>query len=144
VRDYSVLVLTTEEPRKLAVYELPPRGEVFVREASIILASSVMELPPAADGKTSAVFDAGKIRFPLVIRARKQGDFFIPAGFGKKTKIQDFFVNNKIPRDERDVVPLVCSGDNVMWIYGYRIDQRFLPDNHTREYLVIASRSAKK
>jgi tRNA(Ile)-lysidine synthase len=103
-----------------------------------------MELAPAADGKTSAVFDAGKIRFPLVIRARKQGDFFFPAGFGKKTKIQDFFVNNKLPRDERDVVPLICSGNDIMWVFGYRTDQRFLPDNHTREYLAIASRTAKK
>ena len=55
----------------------------------------------------------------LSLRARRPGDYFTPAGMksGRK-KMQDYFVDQKIPKDRRDQEPLVCAGAEVVWIIG--------------------------
>ena len=47
-------------------------------------------------------------------------------------KLQDFFVNVKVPRTERARVPLVLSGDEIIWVVGYRINERFKVRSKTR------------
>jgi tRNA(Ile)-lysidine synthase len=42
-----------------------------------------------------------------------------------RAKLQDFFVNAKVPRAQRDRVPLVLSGDDIIWVVGYRISESF-------------------
>jgi tRNA(Ile)-lysidine synthase len=46
-------------------------------------------------------------------------------------------VDAKIPRRRRDIVPLLCSGTEVLWIMGMRIDQRFLAQADTKRRLVV-------
>ena len=69
------------------------------------------------------------------MRPRKNGDFFYPSGFGKRKKLQDFFVDEKVPRDERDRVPLIISGDDIIWVVGYRGDERFKVSEGTKKIL---------
>lgn len=58
----------------------------------------------------------------LVIRPRRAGDVFAPLGMGGQTiKVQDFYTNVKIPRRARTQWPLVCAGQQVVWVAGYRI-----------------------
>ena len=83
------------------------------------------------------MIDADRIKLPLVVRARKSGDFFYPAGFGKKKKLQDYFVDEKIPRDERDSIPIVLSGNDVVWIAGYRADERFKVTDETKNIVML-------
>jgi len=80
----------------------------------------------------SALFDTAKLAFPLVARARQDGDFFYPHGFGKRKKLQDFFVDEKVPRDERNRVPLITSGQDIVWVVGYRGDERFKVTEETK------------
>jgi tRNA(Ile)-lysidine synthase len=56
-------------------------------------------------------------------------------GFGGTRKVQDLFVDLKVPRDERDSVPIVTSGDDIVWIAGYRADDRFKVSKHTKKFL---------
>jgi tRNA(Ile)-lysidine synthase len=58
-------------------------------------------------------------------------------GLGKKKKLQDFFVDNKIPRDKRDIIPVLVSGEDIIWIVGYRMDERFKAGKDTRRFLII-------
>jgi tRNA(Ile)-lysidine synthase len=88
-----------------------------------------------ADGKNEVLFDAAAVRFPLKIRPRFEGDFFYPAGFGKRKKLQDFFVDEKVPRDERDRVPIVLSENDIIWVAGYRADERFKVTGKTENIL---------
>ena len=81
------------------------------------------------------MFDAAGLSFPLKIRPRKPGDYFYPRGLGKKKKIQDFFVDEKVPRDERNRVPIVLSGRDIIWIAGYRADDRFSVTGETEKFL---------
>lgn len=143
IRRYSLLILTTEKPRKLGDYTLMPDQELHLEEASLVLRVSEIPQPQTTDGRRSAVFDVTKLQFPLTVRKRRPGDFFLPSGFGKRRKIQDFFVDEKIPKDERDTIPLICSDQEIVWIVGYRTDDRFLPDGKTKKFLLISSHPAR-
>jgi len=126
VKEYSLIVITSEAPIKISEYELQPPCKVVIRGAgAVIEALFEEESRVPGDGKSSVLLDAGVLDFPLKIRPRANGDFFFPSGFGKKKKLQDFFVDEKVPRDDRDKIPIVLSGNDIVWIAGYRADERF-------------------
>ncbi len=84
-----------------------------------------------------AALDAEKTTLPLIIRKRLPGDFFYPIGFGKRKKLQDYFVNEKIPRDDRDGIPIVISNNDIVWIAGHRADERFKITENTKKFLKL-------
>lgn len=145
IKGYSTLILTSELPVKLGTYSLEVPGEVILREAGILIKSSIEEQSAErkAQEKSVAIFDADKVKAPLTIRSRKDGDFFYPSGFGKKKKLQDFFVNEKVPRDERDKVPIVLSGEEIIWIAGYRGDERFNITSDTKKIVLLEIKAAR-
>lgn len=60
----------------------------------------------------------------LSLRTRRPGDRFQPWGMSHEKKLQDFFVDEKVPRAERDAVPLICTPDGrIAWVVGYRVAQ---------------------
>src|SRR5207253_8076018 len=62
----------------------------------------------------------------LIVRSRQPGDWFCPIGMaGRRKKLQDFFVDQKVPRRRRDQVPLVVAPGGIVWVGGYRGDERF-------------------
>jgi tRNA(Ile)-lysidine synthetase-like protein len=76
-------------------------------------------------GGGEAWLDAGACGARLWLRTRRPGDSFQPLGMAGHKKVQDFFVDEKIPHGERDRVPLVISPRGIVWIVGYRPDERF-------------------
>jgi len=139
IKGYSTLVLTSEPPVILNTYNLIIPGETILKEAGVLINASLSELP-VESGDTAlktdaALFDADKLVFPLTARPRKDGDFFYPLGFGKRKKIQDFFVDEKVPRDERDRIPLITSAGEIIWVLGYREDDRFRVTDRTKMVL---------
>jgi tRNA(Ile)-lysidine synthase len=72
-----------------------------------------------------ACFDAARIEYPLIVRNFLPGDRFVPLGMTGHKKVKDFFVDRKIPSDTRKRLPLLCSGKDLIWICGLRIDNRF-------------------
>ncbi len=88
-----------------------------------------------------ALFDYDKIGPVLTLRNRRPGDRFCPAGMGGRSKkIQDYFVDEKVPRRKRDLVPLLCSADDILWVVGMRTDERFLAGTETKRLLTITVR----
>ena len=72
----------------------------------------------------------------LLIRPRGAGDFFCPLGMGGQTaKIKDFYTNVKMPRRARLHWPLVCAGEQIVWVPGYRIGHPFRITEKTRQLL---------
>ena len=62
---------------------------------------------------------------PLHLRAWRAGDRFRPLGLRGQKKLQDFFVDAKIPREERERVPLLVAGERIAWVVGHRIAEEF-------------------
>ncbi len=141
IKGYSTLIITSESPAKLNNYYInESTGEIVLREASIVIRSSLInreEIGGFVNTKDVAFIDADKIRYPMLIRSRENGDFFYPIGFGRRKKIQDYFVDEKIHRDERDLVPLLTSENNIVWVVGHRLDDRYKVDKETKRVLKL-------
>lgn len=136
IRGYSILEITADKPLTLSEYEIEPPCEIMLKELDVVLKAAFDdEGRDPGDGISSVLLDAGRMTFPLRVRARASGDFFYPLGFGKKKKLQDFFVDEKIPRDARDKVPIVVSGNDIIWVAGHRADERFKVTEGTEKHL---------
>ena len=142
IKEYALFVITSELPVKIAGYELNPPGEINIKEANVLIKAVFEEdNRDLGDGRSSVLLDAGKMNVPLIIRPRNYGDFFFPLGFGKKKKLQDFFVDEKVPRNKRDSIPIIVSGNDIVWVAGYRADERFKVTEKTEKLLrLIISR----
>jgi len=84
-----------------------------------------------------ALFDFDKLEPPLYLRTREKGDRFHPLGMKGSKKVKDYFIDLKIPLERRERIPLLMDKDKVVWIVGYRIDQRFKVDKDTRAILKV-------
>lgn len=81
------------------------------------------------------VLDGERLNGTLTLRGRQNGDRFWPAGGVGSKRLQDFFVDNKLPRTLRDRWPLVTCGDDLVWIVGLRADERFVQRTTTRNHI---------
>ncbi len=79
--------------------------------------------PPESLGPLDQAFDASACAGPLVIRARRPGDRFHPLGSPGVRKVSDFLIDRKVPRAQRDRVPILACGDRVLWVVGHRIEE---------------------
>jgi tRNA(Ile)-lysidine synthase len=68
--------------------------------------------------------DLRKTGTELFVRPRHAGDRFQPLGMGVPKKLYEFMVDAKIPRSWRDSIPIVCSPQQIIWVLGWRIDDR--------------------
>ena len=84
-----------------------------------------------------ALLDADKIKFPLIIRNREDGDFFYPLGMSGKKKLSDFFIDLKLNQFEKENTWLLISGDNIIWVIDQRIDNRYKVTSKTKRILKI-------
>ena len=76
--------------------------------------------------------DASKLQFPLQLRHWQEGDTFIPYGMNGNKKVSDFFIDKKFSILEKEKTWLLVSGNEIVWIVGHRIDNRFRVTNETK------------
>jgi len=88
-------------------------------------------------GKQSykAYFDFNKTGENLVVRGRQPGDRFQPLGISQPKKLGEFMIDNKIPHAWRQRIPIVCSPEQILWVVGWRIDERVKVTEDTRQIL---------
>jgi tRNA(Ile)-lysidine synthase len=92
---------------------------------------------PDSRDHLEARLDYDRIAEPLYVRNRRQGDRFEPLGLGGTKKLQDFFTDAKIPREERDRLPLICDQAGILWVVGWRISERCRVTSRTSRTLQI-------
>lgn len=118
---------------------LPVRlpGRTVVKEWGLKVAAEEVPLGKIEAGDFTAVLDFDLLGGEVFIRSRMSGDRFRPLGMVGEKKLQDFFVDEKVPRYERDAVPLlVCDGE-IAWVVGHRIGDRFKLTDETRRAIRI-------
>lgn len=90
------------------------------------------------DVKDDKIFvDKETLKFPLVVRKWKNGDYFYPVGMQGKKKLSKFFKDEKYSLLEKESQWLLCSEDEVIWIIGKRADRRFLATLTSKEIVEI-------
>lgn len=103
--------------------------------------SQARELPQK--GYTKWIdYDIMKCR--LSVRTRRSGDTLAVAGAGGRQKLKEYFINEKIPRDERDKMLLIADGDRIVWIPGKRLSEDFKIGSNTKRILEIKITEERK
>lgn len=85
----------------------------------------------------TACLDRDKLHFPLLLRKWKSGDKFIPLGMKGFQKLSDFFTNRKISKPQKEKIRVLLSGEDIVWVVNYRIDERFKIGLHTKNAYII-------
>lgn len=84
-----------------------------------------------------AYLDYDKIKFPVRVRRWEKGDKFYPLGMMKEKKLHDFFIDCKIPRRLRKMVPVFLDREKIIWVGKYRIDDRVKMSSSTCKVLYL-------
>ncbi|MEJ2068730.1 MAG: tRNA lysidine(34) synthetase TilS, partial [Deltaproteobacteria bacterium] len=89
------------------------------------------------DDENTACLDADRVQYPLIIRNFRPGDRFVPLGMKGHRKIKDLFIDLKVPSETRALTPLLTSRDNIVWVCGYRVDDRYKVTDDTKKVLKV-------
>jgi tRNA(Ile)-lysidine synthase len=144
-RSYKKLLIYLPEEGGSFSVPLPLPGDdqasshAEVPEAGLTVEAEIVSGACAVD-KYSALFDLDKMDGPLIVRSRRPGDFFYPAGMDGRKKLKTLFIDLKLPRAERARVPLLeCAGE-IAWVMGYRQDRRFTAGQDSKKILKVSFR----
>jgi tRNA(Ile)-lysidine synthase len=132
-------------------YRLPVPGEVTLIEAGYIVSAEpaadrartadVEAIRAASGNGSAAVIREGSWTGPLAVRNRRPGDRFRPLGLEGQKKLQDFFVDRKVARRDRDGVPLVVDeSDRIVWVAGHGIDEAFRVTDASQAVVILKLR----
>ena len=83
-------------------------------------------------------FDLAKISFPLTVRTWQRGDRFYPLGMTQLKKVSDLLIDSKVPLHLKDHVNVLISNNQIIWVMGHRIDNRFKITKTTNRTLQIS------
>ena len=119
------------QPKELQIPGITEIGPQVFIEATIITTSDEKPSPEVA------LLDLDKLTLPLKVRSPQEGDRFVPSGMSNKKKLQDFFVDLKVPRFLRKEIPIVLSGEEICWVGGFRVDERFRAKENTQRVLKL-------
>ncbi len=115
-------------------YDIAIPGDTLIPEAGMTISAVILDCPnydkgdAVLEGKDryKAWFDMDKFSLPLVVRSRRPGDHFCPRGMGgKRKKIKEYFIDLKVLRRDREIIPVLASAEGILWIIGHRTDERF-------------------
>ena len=82
-------------------------------------------------------FDCDIIKHSISFRTRRPGDYITIHPDGRTQKLKSYFINEKIPQEERDKVLLVADGSHILWIVGYRVNCTYQVKENTNRVLEI-------
>ena len=85
----------------------------------------------------AAQVDADKLRYPLTLRRWREGDWFVPFGMTGRKKVSDFLTDAKVSVAEKQRQFVLLSGDDIVWLVGRRIDDRYRLTEETENVLRI-------
>ena len=121
-----------EETKQTKNYEYPLTipGRTSIEELNSEINSRIrnftdIELSSIPNGKYEAMLDFCKIKPPLQVRNRRIGDRFQPHGMHGTKKIKDYFIDLKVPNSQRDRIPMVVCGKEILWVVGFTTNEQY-------------------
>ena len=117
-----------------------PLSDKEILECKVFICEKTVNIP---QNQYTKWFDYDKIKKPLIVRTRRTGDYLTIDEAGARKSVQDYMVDEKIPRQERDGIYLVAEGSHILWVSGHRISSYYKVDENTRQILQIQLRGGQ-
>ncbi len=140
VKDRNQLVITPKIERDTTVLQLSEDTQYAVNPYFALHTKQFAYNPAEELNKQAAVawLDKSKLTFPLVARLWQEGDKFQPLGMRGMKKISDFLTDKKIPLNLKSTIWVLCSGEQIVWVIGHRIDDRCKVTEKTQTIYQVA------
>ena len=125
IRDRDFLVITTHavaDTDLIHIHEVP----AVIETDGYRYRFSMQDVPDILKTNEDEVYlSASYVTFPLVLRRWRTGDYFYPFGMGmKKKKVSKVLIDMKVPLHEKEHIWVVESKGRILWLAGYRADER--------------------
>lgn len=132
-----------KESERISIhYELSIPGHTPIPELQLALNTEIVSSDrnwQCNRGPWNASLDWEAITPPLIIRTRKPGDRFTPLGMKSSRKLQDYFVDRKVPQKHRDQIALIADQNEILWIPGFTISDKVKITEKTHNILQITA-----
>lgn len=142
-RAREILTFLSCRPSELPIiycYELAIPGKTDIPEIQAAVEAEISRTPVdpvRPPGSLEVVIDYGSVAGKLRARNWEPGDRIRPLGLGGSKKVQDIFVDGKIPRAARHRVPLIADDEKIVWIAGLTLSEEAKVTDSTREFLIL-------
>ncbi len=145
-RSYAVLRLKRQQAQEEKRKDFGNTYYVSYRQGSCeeILGCSAGEyldrIQEVPQNEYTKCFDYDRIKGELLLRSRRAGDYITIAdkdGNMVHKSVKDYMITEKIPREERDMLPLLAEGDHILWITGHRISEYYKIHRNTKRVLQV-------
>ncbi|NMM62171.1 tRNA lysidine(34) synthetase TilS [Clostridium sp. P21] len=116
------------------------KGVNDIKEYRLRVITRIVDSKENVDFKSSRLtkyFDYDKVGNEIIIRHRREGDKFVPLGMKGNKKLKDFFMDEKITKDQRQHIPIICFDNEIGWVVGYRVSELFKVNENTKNILEI-------
>ncbi len=149
VRRYDEFYITAKQDEIPVVqeYELEVPGTVVLDSFGVEIQTTVQPVNVKTLGALHAFlaeFDWDKVATPIRVRSRLNGDTIYPLGMKGRKKLKKILQEKRIPLEQRDRIPVVCFRDEIGWIVGCCVSERFRIDDRTRIVLRMEVRRVEK
>lgn len=134
LKDREELILKPNVPVDAEIHEIP-LGTGGINKPLVLHLKTVSKMGEKASNVLYA--DNEKLKYPLLLRKWKNGDYFYPFGMQGRKKLSKFFKDEKVDVFAKEEQWLLCSGDKVVWIIGKRADDRFKVGPNTKDIIKI-------
>ena len=141
---HNLVVLPLDEMQATAAHQIVENQSVVNLKDLHVFIDRLNERPSNDDFNTEVAYlDASKLSFPLKLRKWRSGDVFYPLGMQHKKKISDFFTDLKYSLTDKENAWLLTSNDEIVWVVGERIDDRYKMEDTTNQFLMVKAIKAK-
>ena len=126
--------------KKLLINEFEKLCRPYRHQTNTIL-NILTKIKDKAKGKAKILYKilSDKLQHPLSLRLCRQGDNFVPFGMKGRKKVSDYLTDRKFSLLRKERQWVLCCGDDIIWLVGERVDNRFRIDEKTRKVLVVST-----
>jgi tRNA(Ile)-lysidine synthase len=136
-------VFTSPESKERMVYSYRWEGpsSLIIHELGLTFKAERIKRPQSFvfDDNTRAYLDGKAVSFPLLVRSRQDGDRYRPLGAPGHKKLKEIMRAKSIPLAERDKKPVVLFGDEIIWVFGLPVAEKFRIKDSTKEVLMLSA-----
>jgi tRNA(Ile)-lysidine synthase len=137
--DYSIFKVLKKTEALDYEYRLGVPETIYVREANMYVETKILEdnIENLTDKQFVKYWDCDKIKYGIIVRNRRDGDYIFPKGMEGRKKLKDILIDKKVPREERDRLLIFSIESEVLWIAGVRDSRNYKIDSNTKRVLEI-------